>query len=339
MKGLVCKYCGGNQFEKIESGYECSYCHAVYELDAPPLEKRQPRKKLAFIISITLFLIVGILFISSILIPFSLKATPSKSGSKLTTFKPVTNAKSSTDSTTYSPSQLNNPERNVRIAELSLNQEEIDLALVSAEEYGGDKTEEFKERVSAAQKQHDTLEKNRLRTSPNEEMIIENPNSDFAITTYYREAGYLASYGPDFDQYSSSDILRIWGQPDKIVTDSEQIQKKLALKFDEQNNPINYEAKMLRKQWQQGELTWREVRAFIAINTDNTFGGFTKLFVYEKQGKPNVYLKNDQVGYVTPIVRYIYFNRLPEQYSRAGLGKYPDDFPENYGSDGLYHEK
>lgn len=159
MKGLVCKYCGGNQFEKIESGYECSYCHAVYELDAPPLEKRQPRKKLAFIISITLFLIVGILFISSILIPFSLKATPSKSGSKLTTFKPVTNTKSSTDSTTYSPSQLNNPERNVRIAELSLNQEEIDLALVSAEEYGGDKTEEFKERVSAAQKQHDTLEK------------------------------------------------------------------------------------------------------------------------------------------------------------------------------------
>lgn len=60
-------------------------------------------------------------------------------------------------------------------------------------------------------------------------MIIENPNSDFAITTYYREAGYLAAYGPDFDQYSSSDILRIWGQPDKIVTDSEQIQKSLLL--------------------------------------------------------------------------------------------------------------
>ena len=138
------------------------------------------------------------------------------------------------------------------------------------------------------------LKKIRLRTSPNEEMIIENPNSDFAITTYYREAGYLAAYGPDFDQYSSSDIFHgFGGTANEIVTDSEQISKKgLALKFDEQNNPINYEAKMLRKQWQQGELTWREVRAFIAINTDNTFGGFTKLFVYEKQGKPNVYLKN-----------------------------------------------
>ena len=79
MKGLVCKYCGGNQFEKIESGYECSYCHAVYELDAPPLEKKDSRgKMLAFIISITLFLIVGILFISSIFIPFSLKATSFK---------------------------------------------------------------------------------------------------------------------------------------------------------------------------------------------------------------------------------------------------------------------
>lgn len=339
MKGLVCKYCGGNQFEKTADGYECSYCHAVYEFDSPPLDKRQLKRKPLSIIVISLVLIVGILVISSILVPFSPKATPSKGRPKLTMFKPAISAKSSTDSTTYSPSQLKNPERNVRIAELSLNQKEIDLARVSAEEYGDDKTEEFKKRVSTAQKQHDTLEKSRLRTPPKEDMIIENPNSEFAITTYYREAGFLAAYGPDFDQYSSADILRIWGQPDEIVTDSEQIQKKLALTFDEQNNPINYEAKMLRKQWQQGDLTWREVRAFIAINTDNTFGGFTKLFVYEKQGKPNVYFKDDQVGYVTPIVRYIYFNRLPEQYSRAGLGKYPDDFPENYGSDGLYHEK
>lgn len=44
MKGLVCKYCGGNQFEKTADGYECSYCHAVYELDAPPLEKGRFRK-------------------------------------------------------------------------------------------------------------------------------------------------------------------------------------------------------------------------------------------------------------------------------------------------------
>lgn len=339
MKGLVCNYCGGNQFKKTETGYECSYCHAVYELDAPPLEKRSLRKKPLSIIGITLIIIVGILFISSILVPKSLKTTSSKIGPRLTTFTPVTSAKSSTESTTYSPSQLNNPERNVRIAELSLNQAEIDLALVSAEEYGGDKTQDFKDRVVAAQKQRDTMEKNRLKTPPKEDMIIENPTSDFAITTYYREAGFLAAYGPDFDQYSSSDILRIWGQPDEIVTDTEQIQKKLALKFDKQNKPVNYEAKMLREQWQQGKLTWREVRAFIAINTDNTYGGFNKLFVYEKQGKPNVYLKNDQVGYVTPIVRYIHFSRLPEKYPRAGLGKYPDDFPENYESDGLYHEK
>lgn len=339
MKGLVCNYCGGNQFKKTETGYECNYCHAVYELDTPPLEKRALRKKPLSIIGITLILIVGILFISSMLAPISLKATPSKSRPRFTTFKPSTSTQSSTDSTAYSPSQLKNPERNVRIAELSLNQAEIDLALVSAEEYGGDKTEELKKRVAAAQKQHDTLEKNRLKTPPKEDMIIANPTSDFAITTYFREAGFLAAYGPDFDQYSSSDILRIWGQPDEIVTDPEQIKTNLALKFDEQNNPVNYEAKMIRKQWQQGELTWREVRAFIAINTDNTFGGFDKLFVYEKQGKPNVYFKNDQVGYVTPIVRYIHFNRLPEQYPRAGLGKYPDDFPENYESDGLYHEK
>lgn len=56
-------------------------------------------------------------------------------------------------------------------------------------------------------------------------MIIENPDSEFAVTTYYREAGFLAAYGPNFDQYSSSDIIRIWGQPDDILTNSEKIQK------------------------------------------------------------------------------------------------------------------
>ena len=170
-------------------------------------------------------------------------------------------------------------------------------------------------------------------------MILANPDSEFAVTTYYREAGFLAAYGPEFDQYTSKDILQIWGQPDEIITDSQQIQKNLKLEFDEENTPLSYEAKVLREQWEQRKMTWREVRAYIAIIQDNAHAGYSKQFVYEKQGKPNVYFTDDQAGYVTPLLRYVSFTRSPEKYPRAGLGKYPDDFPENYGSDGLYHEK
>ncbi|OJG78499.1 hypothetical protein RV10_GL001494 [Enterococcus pallens] len=249
-----------------------------------------------------------------------------------------TDSKTDPPKSDYSPSRLSNPERNVRIAELSLNSEDIKVAKASIAEYGGDKTKEFERRLAEAQKEHDTLKKKRGRKPPKKDMIIENPNSEFAVTTYYREAGYLAAYGPEFDQYSSADIVRIWGKPDEIITDSKEIQQNIKLEFDEENNPVSYEAKVLREQWETGQLTWREVRAFIVILHDKSYAGYSKQFVYEKQGKPNVYFKNDRVGHVTPIVRYVSFTRLPEKYSREGLGKYPDDFPEEYGSDGLYHE-
>lgn len=338
MEGLICKYCGGNRFEKKETGYECCYCHAVYELASPPIEERQLRHTKKATLKTTLLIVIGVLFS----IPFLLAALNTnqlaKAPTKFNMFSPATIPDNTRDSS-YSPSELNNPERNVKIAELSLNQENIDLAFASAEEYGGEKKKELKERVEAAQKEHDSLEKKRLKIPPKKDMVISNPNAEFAITTYYRENGFFAAYGPDFDHYSSSDILRIWGQPDEIITDSKQIQENLLISYDEQNNPVNYEARMLREQWQRGELTWREVRAFAIINYDNSYGGYTKLFIYEKQGKPNVYLKEDQVGYITPLVRYVAFNRLPEKYPRAGLGKYPDDFPDNYGSDGLNHEE
>lgn len=333
MKGLVCNYCGGNHFNKTQEGYECTYCHAVYEYDDKSEAQNIPKKRLP-ILWVTLLLVLIIVLSSSFILFGSKDRTSSKTIPSLNTAK-----SNGSEKAAYSISQLKNPERNVRLAELSLNQEEINQAKASVKEYGGENTQKFEERLKNAQKEHDSLKENRSKTAPKADMIIENPNSEFAVTTYYREAGFLAAYGPNFDHYSSSDILRIWGQPDEIITDSEKIHQNIALEFDEKNNPVNYEAKMLREQWLQGQLTWREVRAFIVINQDNTYGGYEKQFVYEKQGKPNVYFSEDRVEYVTPLVRYVAFTRLPEKYSRAGMGKYPDDFPENYGSDGLYHEK
>lgn len=333
MKGLVCKYCGGNHFDKTPEGYECTYCHALYEYDDKNAPQNIPKKKIP-ILRLTLLLTLIIVLTSS----FILLSSKNQTSGKTIPYLSTTKSKSS-EKAAYSINQLKNPERNVRLAELSLNQEEIKQAQASVKEYGGENTKKFEERLKKAQKEHDSLKESRAKTAPKADMIIENPNSEFAVTTYYREAGFLAAYGPDFDHYSSADIVKIWGQPDEIITDSKKIHQNLALAFDEDNNPVNYEAKMLRKQWVQGQLTWREVRAFIAINQDNSYGGYEKQFVYEKQGKPNVYFSEDRVEYVTPIVRYVAFTRLPEKYARAGLGKYPDDFPKNYGSDGLYHEE
>lgn len=331
MKGLVCKYCGGNQFQQTENGYQCSYCQAEYTFDEAPVRSEHSSEStknpwvVRFAILSAFLLVLGV---GSFLF-FSGENTPAR---------PDTNGKNGHPKSEYSPSQLSNPERNVRIAELSLNEEEIKLAKASIAEYGGDKTEEYEQRVADAEKEHDTLKKKRTRKPPKADMIIENPASEFAVTTYYREAGFLVAYGPEFDQYTTADILRIWGQPDEIITNSEAIQNNIRLEFDEDSNPITYEAKVLREQWQTGQLTWREIRAFIAIVQDSSYAGYSKQFVYEKQGKPNVYFENDRVGYVTPIPRYVSFTRLPEKYPREGLGKYPDDFPEEYGSDGLYHE-
>ncbi|MBO0451739.1 DUF4947 domain-containing protein [Candidatus Enterococcus murrayae] len=335
MKGLVCKYCGGNRFNKAREGYECTYCHTVYELESEDeLGQNTALRKKPPIIRITLLVIFILFLTSSILISASREKASVKKNPSFNITKNNSSKKAG-----YSAGQLSNPERNIRIAELSLNQKAIEQAKASIKEYGGENTKEFEARLIKAQTEHDSAKNNRTKTPPKADMIIENPNSEFAVTTYYREAGFLTAFGPDFNQYSASDIIRIWGQPDEIITDSEQIRKNLALEFDKEDNPVNHEAKMLREQWLQGQLTWREVRTFIAINQDSTYGDYSKQFVYEKQGKPNVYFSNNQIEYVTPIVRYVSFTRLPEKYPRAGLGKYPDDFPENYGSDGLYHEK
>ncbi|MBV7392500.1 DUF4947 domain-containing protein [Enterococcus sp. ALS3] len=339
MKGLVCRYCGGNSFDKTEKGYECKYCHALYEFDESTHKNTYAhlkRKKLKTnnIKFIYLGSIIVILFSSLLLSMLPLKKIfPQKiSASTSQQFSSSTEKK-------YTTSQLSNPERNVRIAELSLNQEEIDLAKASIAEYGGENTTEYENRIADAQKDHDYYEKERLTEPVQKDMLIENPDSDFSMTMYYREGGFFVAYGPEFNQYNSQDILDKWGQPDEIITDKERISKSLKVNFEDENQTEIYEVKKIREEWVSGKLTWREVRALLMVAYDNSYGDYSKQFVYEKQGKPNVYFDGDHVAYVTPLVKYIAFNRLPEKYPRSGLGKYPDDFPENYGSDGYYHEK
>ncbi|MGX7205900.1 DUF4947 domain-containing protein [Enterococcus pingfangensis] len=331
MQGLVCKYCGGNQFDKTEKGYECTYCHAVYELEPVAEKNKRPLNKMR--VGLMALIAVPVLILSGSFLAGYAHID------ELLTQNPLTEELSASSNSDYSTDQLSNPEQNVRIAELSLNQADLDQAAASVKEFGGKNTKKLEKRVKDAQAEHDSLKQKRLKVAPKADMLIENPDTEFGVVTYYREASLFLAYGPDFTQYSVSDILRIWGQPDKIITNAEQIKENMLLNQDEKGNPLNYEAKVLQNQWTQGQLTWREVRAFLAINQDSASGSYSKEFVYEKQGKPNVYFTAGHVGYVTPIVRYLSFTRLPEKYPHTGLGKYPEDFPKNYGSDGFYHEK
>lgn len=330
MKGLVCKYCGGNHFNKTEEGYECTYCHAVYEVDEAEetISRRPLKRKRAVIFTVALIftLVLGSSF-------FALRSN--ESAAPQTNSLITTNNSSSSSEEDYVISELKNPERNVRIAELTLNQEKIKQATASVKEYGEKDTEELEQRIEAAQKEHDELEQQRLKESPKADMIIENPDAEFAVTTYYREAAFFTAFGPTFEQYSAADILRIWGNPDEIITDPERIKKNLTVEFDKENQPATYEAKVLKEQWLESQMTWRELMAFRIIIKDHGAANYTKQFSYEKQGKPNVYFEGDQIGYVTPVLRYVAFTRIPEKYPHAGLST----LPENYGSDGLYHEK
>ncbi|KAF1301133.1 MULTISPECIES: DUF4947 domain-containing protein [Enterococcus] len=322
MKALVCEFCGGNRFKKVRNGYECEYCHAVYpsnEIDVPvDISHRKSH--------FGIWLAAGIIFFVGI--GFALHGPLEKGIDGLGQGAAVT-----TKATKWSEDELKNPQRNVMIAELTLNQEEISKAKVSIAKYGGDKTKEYGQRLDLAQKEHDKLEKNRLTRAPKKDMLIENPDSDLAATSYYKENGFLLAYIPEYTQYSEKDVTKAFGKPDEILTDPNKIRENIVLNYDDENLE-NSEMQILQKELRDGQLTWREVRAFLLALNDFSAVSFTKEFVYEEQGKPNVYFEGEKIIYISPIPRYVYFTRIPESHPYNGLGSYPEDFPENYTEKG-----
>lgn len=266
MDNFNCKYCGSNQFKKTKIGQECLYCHAVYENDNDSNELFIKNNKNINTNNIFLFIVGLIIFISITAFVFSNLTDFNSHKDKVTSsstssYKNTTSDSSSIDiKTDYDDNLLKNPDHSVKVAELSLVQSEIDLARASVKKYGGDDTKKFEKLLDEVQKEHDEQIKNRVVTPPKADMIIDNPDSEFSITTYYREGGSLLAYNGDYNQYTSQDIINLWGQPDEIITDSNKIEKSLSIDFGENNHPNNYETKVLQEQWKGGKITWRELR-------------------------------------------------------------------------------
>lgn len=327
MRSLTCKFCGGNQFEKVKDGYECKYCHSFYpsKEEFIPVKggyKRHSIKIMASIVSV-LFVSFSLLVVNHILRQDKIFYSLNKEQNLI----------DSSNKNDWSESELKNPVRNLLVAELTLNQEEISKAKESVKRYGRKKAEEYTKRLDLAQQEHDQLVEERPTNAPRKDMIIENPDTGFSVLSYYRENGFFVAYVPEFTQYTERDILKIFGEPDETLTNPDKIKKNIDTDYFDDKSTLS-ELKILQDELFSGILTWREVRAFIVELNDIRGSNFTKELIYKKEGKPNFFFQDDQVVYVTPIPKYVYFTRIDEKYPYTGLGSYPEDFPDNYTEKG-----
>lgn len=114
--------------------------------------------------------------------------------------------------------------------------------------------------------------------------------------------GKMSAVIPDYSHYTKEQVIELLGEPSSVVTDSSEIQSRL-----EDN-----EWQLIKAEFEKGKLTESQAKAFIFASADLGIAvGFNRdieLLVYEDQNKPNVYLTNGQVDFITPLTDYIEFN-------------------------------
>lgn len=114
--------------------------------------------------------------------------------------------------------------------------------------------------------------------------------------------GQISAIIPDYSHYTKEQVIELLGEPSRVVTDSSEIQSRL-----EDN-----EWQLIKAEFEKGKLTESQAKAFIFASADLGIAvGFNRdieLLVYEDQDKPNVYLTNGQVDFITPLTDYIEFN-------------------------------
>lgn len=116
----------------------------------------------------------------------------------------------------------------------------------------------------------------------------------------YGEGSFSAQL-PDYKQYSSVDVISLLGQPDMTISDREVLSQRLE----------EDEWELILAEVKAGHLTENQGKAFMIQSVDisaaASMGGNIVGLIYEEQGKPNVYLIDDEVAYLTPLTTYIDF--------------------------------
>ncbi|MBP1040858.1 DUF4947 domain-containing protein [Vagococcus sp. BWB3-3] len=143
---------------------------------------------------------------------------------------------------------------------------------------------------------------------------IEKSMTVFCDPDESQEVGYFndgQSFGaivPDFKAYNKEDAFVILGEPSIIVTEKSELVARLDLEGSEMER--------IKEEFQKEKLTESQAKAFMFQATDiklvTEMGLEVEGLIYDDPQKPNVYLLDGEVAYVTPVIEYLEFHgRLP----------------------------
>lgn len=125
-----------------------------------------------------------------------------------------------------------------------------------------------------------------------------DPNDKEPVSYESYETGGFSATVPDYSHYNEQDVQKILGKPDKVVTNAEELNDLLKEK----------ELELISEEMNSGKLTEEQARAFYAQAIDYSIvsGGDMRALLYSGE-KPNVYIYNGKVGYITPKTKYVQF--------------------------------
>lgn len=141
-------------------------------------------------------------------------------------------------------------------------------------------------------------EEKKVDFEKNMTLFAVDPNDKEPVSYESYETGGFSATVPDYSHYNEQDVQKILGKPDKVVTNAEELNDLLKEK----------ELELILEEMNSGKLTEEQARAFYAQAIDYSIvsGGDMRALLYSGE-KPNVYIYNGKVGYITPKTKYVQF--------------------------------
>lgn len=135
------------------------------------------------------------------------------------------------------------------------------------------------------------------------QLFLPNPEDDDKEVSYQSSGeGNISAFVPDYSQYNKAQVILKLGEPSQTITDTTEIRERLE----------GNEWDLIKAQFNLGKLTEEQAKAFMFATTDLSMAAAIsmklELLVYEDQNKPNVYLSESKVQFITPMTEYIDFN-------------------------------
>ncbi|ALS03149.1 hypothetical protein ATZ33_17740 [Enterococcus silesiacus] len=140
------------------------------------------------------------------------------------------------------------------------------------------------------------------KTEVDEHLFVPNPEEDDEEVSYQSSGeGNISAFVPDYSQYNKEQVISKLGEPSQVITDVAVIRERLE----------GGEWDLIKAQFDLGKLTGDQAKAFMFATADLSLAAAIsmelELLVYEDQNKPNVYLSENQVKFITPMTDYIEF--------------------------------